>query len=188
MSSSRAAPSSMEYSVCTWRWTNESADDPEDMCEPSPNKLEGLTDHWHRSLARPALWRASRPPFLGEERQPTRPDQPILTRHTDNPGTAPTAAPTPCLDGLTVARAGVLLFAYGAAYPDLEEPTCPARLSTSRFPRRRRTRRRVLQGSVRLDDHADARHGLHHRYHRPQRPGDRPDRAWVHQRRHVPAR
>ena len=96
-----------------------------------PTSSRGRTDQRHRS----ALWRASRPPFSGEERQPTRPDQPILTRHTDNPGTTPTTAPT-TLPGWLDRRAG-----GGFAgrvrhqpHPDLEEPACPARLCISRSP------------------------------------------------------
>src|SRR3954447_6891198 len=40
ISPSRAAPSSMEYSVCTCRWTNES-DEPPDMGRIAPFSTDG---------------------------------------------------------------------------------------------------------------------------------------------------
>src|SRR3954451_10985581 len=76
MSLSRAAPSSMEYSVCTCRWTNESRDPAADMGWGRPFLLDGAHDEPGRRGPRPCLW--------GEVAQPTGPDDEIVPRPTDS--------------------------------------------------------------------------------------------------------
>ena len=65
-SSSRAAPSSMEYSVWTWRWAKESPEDPAIGGGATPLNESGLGSDGHAAAGQPAGRRRAAWVVLGE--------------------------------------------------------------------------------------------------------------------------